>query len=250
MGLQNPLVVYILLFFAGLFAYIISTLSGGGGSLLLIPVINFLIGTRATAPLINLGNLIGEPVRLILFWKYIRWNIIKFYLPSAIAGTILGAWLFTNINLEWLQIIIGIFLISTIFQYRFGKKKTSFNMKIFWFIPTGFLVEFFSSLVGATGPVLNPFYLNYGLDKEQLIATKTFNSFVIGMVQIISYSTFGSLHGNLWFMGIVLGTGAAAGNWIGKKFLSKISNETFRKSVIAIMVLSGIIMIIKYLIKK
>ena len=171
---------YLIIFLTGLIAYVISTLSGGGGSLLLVPVINFFIGTRATAPVINLGNLVGEPVRIILFWKQIEWRIIKYYLPSAIAGAILGAWIFSNIKLQWLQIIVGLFLISTIFQYRFGRKEKSFEMTLNWFIPIGFFVEFFSSLIGAVGPVLNPFYLNYGLEKEKMIATKTMNSFFSG----------------------------------------------------------------------
>src|SRR5687767_13721856 len=121
----DPVWVYIVIFLSGFLAYVISTLSGGGGSLLLVPVINFLVGTKATAPVVNLGNLIGEPVRIILFWKNIQWRIVKYYLPSAIAGTILSAWIFSSLKLEWLQIVVGLFLISTIFQYRFGKKERS-----------------------------------------------------------------------------------------------------------------------------
>jgi uncharacterized membrane protein YfcA len=240
-------VSYFIIFLAGLIAYIISTLSGGGGSLLLVPVINFFIGAKATAPVINLGNLIGEPVRILLFWKNIEWRIVKYYLPSAIAGAVLGGWIFANIKIEWLQIIIGLFLISTIFQYRFGKKERSFKMKLSWFIPIGFFVEIFSTLIGAIGPVLNPFYLNYGLEKEKMIATKTINSFFIGLVQIATYSALGSLKGNLWLYGLVLGIGASAGNWIGKTFLSKVSNALFRKLAIAVMVISGLIMIVKQL---
>jgi uncharacterized membrane protein YfcA len=37
-----------LIFLAGVIGYIISTLSGGGGSLLLVPVMDFFIGTKAT----------------------------------------------------------------------------------------------------------------------------------------------------------------------------------------------------------
>jgi len=242
---SEDLINYVIVFFAGLIAYVISTLSGGGGSLLLVPVINFFIGGKATAPILNLGNLIGEPVRIILFWKNIEWQIVKYYLPSAIAGTVLGGWIFANIKLEWLQIIVALFLISTIFQYRFGKKERSFKMKINWFLPIGFFVEFFSTLIGAVGPVLNPFYLNYGLEKEKMIATKTINSFFIGLVQIATYITLGSLKGNLWTYGIVLGIGASVGNWIGKTFLKKVSNAVFRKLVIVVMVISGLIMIAK-----
>jgi uncharacterized membrane protein YfcA len=243
----DPVWVYIVIFLSGFLAYVISTLSGGGGSLLLVPVINFLIGTKATAPVVNLGNLIGEPVRIILFWKNIQWRIVKYYLPSAIAGTILSAWIFSSLKLEWLQIVVGLFLISTIFQYRFGKKERSFKMKLAWFIPLGFIIAFFSTLIGAVGPVLNPFYLNYGLQKQNMIATKTMNSFFVGLVQISSYTALGSLKGNLWVYGIILGIGASAGNWVGKTWLHKVSGDLFRKLVIAVMVLSGIIMIVKHI---
>lgn len=239
--------IYALLFVAGMAAYVISTLSGGGGSLLLVPLINLLLGAKATPPVINLGNLVGEPVRIVLFWKSIEWKIVKYYLPMAIAGALLGAWVFASIKLEWLQIVVGLFLISTLFQYRFGKKERSFTMKLKWFIPLGFFVTFFSTLVGAIGPVLNPFYLNYGLEKEKMIATKTFNSFIVGLVQVSSYTALGALKGNLWWYGIVLGLGASAGNWIGKRFLKRLSGGAFRKFAIAVMVLSGIMMIAKQL---
>lgn len=243
--LDEPYWVYAVIFFAGLVAYVISTLSGGGGSLLLVPVISFFIGGKTTAPVLGLGNLMGEPIRLFLFWKYIEWRVVKYYLPAAIAGAAVGALIFANIKLEWLQIIVGLFLISTIFQYRFGKKERSFKMKLGWFIPLGFVVALFSSVVGATGPVLNSFYLNIGLEKEKMIATKTFKAFFAGLVQVSSYTALGTLKGNLWTYGIILGLGASAGNWIGKTCLKKLSGTLFRKLVIGVMAISGVIMIIK-----
>ncbi|MET3115406.1 putative membrane protein YfcA [Pedobacter sp. CG_S7] len=245
--LTEGYLLYIIIFLAAAVSYIISTLSGGGGSLLLVPIVSFLIGTKGTAPVINLGNLIGEPIRLAMFWKYIDWKVTKYYVIPAIAGTLLSAWLFSNIELKWLQIIVGLFLISTIFQYKFGSKEKSFKMELKWFMPLGFVIGFFSTLIGAVGPVLNPFYLNYGIEKEPMIATKTANSFLVGLVQISSYTALGSLKGKLWIYGIVLGLGASMGNWIGKLYLKKITNTFFRKLVIAVMVISGIVLIVKSL---
>lgn len=242
---SDPYWLYALIFLASMIAYIISTLSGGGGSLLLVPVISLLIGGKSAAPVINLGNLIGEPVRIVLFWKHIDWRVTRYYLPPAIIGAIAGALIFANLELQWLQIFVGLFLISTIFQYRFGKKERSFPMKLTWFIPLGFIVALFSTLIGAVGPVLNPFYLNYGLEKEKMIATKTVNSFFVGIVQISGYTLLGALKGNLWIYGIIVGLGASAGNWIGKLYLDKLTNSLFRKFVIIIMVASGIVMIVK-----
>ncbi|SDR76342.1 sulfite exporter TauE/SafE family protein [Gramella sp. MAR_2010_147] len=237
------LLFLVLLFVAGVVAFIVSTISGGGGALILVPFLNFLIGSTKTAPVVNLGTFIGRPARLILFWEYINWKVFWYYVPAAVAGAWVAGWFFTRLNASWLQILVGIFLISTVFQYRFGKKQRSFPVKLWYFIPLGFIVSILGTIIGALGPILNPFYLNLGLDKEELIATKTVNSFFLGFAQLGSYTFFGLLYKELWVYGIALGLGAVVGNIIGKKFLSKMKSSTFRKLLILLMVLSGILLI-------
>ena len=111
------------------------------------------------------------------------------------------------------------------------------------FCPIGLLVSVLGTIIGALGPILNPFYLNYGLEKEELIATKTANSFLMGISQISSYAFFGLLHHQLWVYGIALGMGATVGNIVGKRFLSKMKSSTFRKWLIGLMVVSGVMLI-------
>lgn len=244
---QTDFLIVLLLFVAGALAFIISTISGGGGALLLVPVLKWFIGASNTAPVLNLGNFIGRPARLIIFWKHIQWRVCLYYVPSALAGAVLAAYFFKNIEIKWLELIIALFLISTVFQYNFGKKERSFKMRWTYFIPLGFLVSVLSTLVGALGPVLNPFYLNAGIDKEELIATKTANSFFMGIAQIGSYTFFGLLHGKYWIYGIALGLGATLGNILGKYLLAGMSSMLFRRLLIILMMISGIVMIIQFL---
>ena len=238
---------YFVLVLAGIIAYIISTLSGGGGALLMLPIVGFYLSPSVVAPVVNLGNMIGRPVRLFLFWQHIQWKIVAYYVPSAILGAIVGAFIFVQLDTGWLQILLGLFLISTVFQFRFGKRKQSFPMKNIYFIPLGFIVTLISTLFGATGAVMNPFYLNIGLLKEKMIATKTANSFLAGMAQLSSYAFLGALKGDLWWYGLLIGIGATIGNIIGKNLLQKMTDETFRKLVILIMVMSGLVLILKEL---
>jgi len=235
--------ISMLLVILGVLAFILSTISGGGGALVLVPVLNWLIGVGSAAPVLNLGTFIGRPARLIIFWQHIQWKVCLYYAPSAIIGAWAGGWLFSNFKIEWLQIVVGLFLISTIWQYKFGRKERSFKIRLWYFIPLGFLVSILGTIIGALGPVLNPFYLNLGLDKEDLIATKTANSFLMGLSQIGSYTFFGLLDGKYWIYGLVLGIGATIGNIIGKKFLSNMKSSTFRKFVIALMVISGVLLV-------
>lgn len=141
--------------------------------------------------------------------------------------------------------LVGAFLVSTIFQYKFGKISKTFDMPKVGFIPLGFVIAFMSTLVGGLGPILNPFYMNAGLEKENLIATKTANSFFVGIVQIGSYAFFGIFTVKLWVYGLVLGLGAVIGNIIGKRFLAGMSISQFRVMLLILMVISGLIMTIR-----
>ncbi|NMM49006.1 sulfite exporter TauE/SafE family protein [Marinigracilibium pacificum] len=241
------LLTCLILFILGLGAFILSTISGGGGALVLVPLLNLLIGAKATAPALNLGTFIGRPVRLWLFRNDIDWTISAYYIPSALFGSILAGWLFEKTNIGLLQVLAGVFLISTVFQYRFGKKQISFPVKKHYFFFLGFIVTFISTIIGAVGPILNPFYLNTGISKEKLTGTKTANSFFTGIFQISSYAFFGLLNNNLWIFGLSLGLGATIGNIIGKSTLNKMTEKSFRVWVIAMMVVSGFVLIIKQL---
>lgn len=233
------------LFFAGLIAFVISILSGGGGAILLIPGTSWMLGAASAAPIVNLATFLSNGSRLYLFWHYIDWSLIKYYVPSAVIGTWLAALLFSRLDANWIQLLVGAFLVSTVFQYKFGKVAKTFHMPKIGFIPLGFFISFMSTLVGGLGPILNPFYMNAGLEKENLIATKTANSFFVGIVQIGSYTFFGVLTAKLWVYGLVLGLGAVVGNVIGKRFLAGMSVQQFRVMLILLMVVSGVIMMVQ-----
>jgi hypothetical protein len=109
------------------------------------------------------------------------------------------------------------------------------------------IVSILGTTIGALGPVLNPFYLNLGLDKEDLIATKTANSCLMGISQIGSYTFFGLLKDQYWIYGLALGTGAVFGNILGKRFLAGMQSITFRRLLIALMAISGILLLIRQL---
>ena len=242
-----PAWMLLLLVALGTATFTLSTISGGGGAMLQIPVLNLLLGAQATAPVINLGAFISRPTRIIIFWKYIVWRVFWYYVPSAMLGAILAAWAFSAIKIYWIQFLVGLFLISTLFQFKFGKQQRSFLVKDWYFIPLGFFISIIGTFTGGMGPVLNPFLLNAGIDKEHLVATKAAQSFFLGMAQVSGYVVFGLLDKTLWIYGIALGIGAIFGNLIGKRILMRMSKLAFRRWLIAIMVLSGTVMIIRAL---
>lgn len=236
---------YLLLFLSGVAAWAISTAAAGGAATLLIPVIGFLLGAQLVPPIISIAAIIANPSRVFFFHRYIDWKVIRYLLPGSLLGAVLGAWSFTQIDVKLVQIILGIFLISYVFQYQFSKTRFQFRMKLPWFLPLGVTVSFLSGLVGATGPILNPFMLSYGIEKEQLVATKSLNSLVMQFSKLTTYSIFGALTWEIGAYGVLLGMGAVLGVYIARNHLLNIQLERFRNYTLTLMAISGVLMLAK-----
>lgn len=235
--------IVLVLFVAAFLAWIVSTVAGGGGGMLMIPVIAWIVNPKAAAPAIALGTLISSPVRVWLFWRHIDWTIVRWYLPGAIAGAVLGGYVFANISPQWVKVLAGVFLLSTLLQYRFGRRKRSFAMRAWMFLPLGFVVAAISGMIGEAGPVLNPFFLNYGTEKEAMIGTKSVNSFFMQLAKLGSYTAFGAMATEFWIYGVAIGVAATAASWVGKKLLGRMEGKRFRRIVVGVMAITGAMML-------
>ena len=264
------------------FAWIVSTLAGGGSPFILIPLVNLLMGAASVPPVITIGMFFGNAHRVFLFWREIDWVLTAWYTPGAIAGAILGAYTFSQIHLDWLQLVIGIFLIVSAVLFEMEKSpeksidkksdennkleesknvekleelselekelipkevKPKFQLKAWYIMPAGFLKAYISGLVGTTGPVLNPFYLRYGLVKEKMVGTKATHMTIIHLVKIITYAAFAAMSKEQVFAGLAIGLAAIPANLVGKYILSRMSPDQFRQIVLAFMGVGGVWML-------
>src|SRR5438093_13452651 len=94
--------------------------------------------------LLALAGFIGNPVRALAFRREIDWSLVRWYLPGAITGAAVGAWLFANSRAEWLQILIGIYLIGAVWEFRGGARERSYRAHRWWFLPAGVIVALLS----------------------------------------------------------------------------------------------------------
>ncbi|WP_444940675.1 sulfite exporter TauE/SafE family protein [Microbulbifer sp. ZKSA004] len=239
--------IELLLLIFGVLIWYISTLAAGGGALLLVPVISFIVGPHLVAPTVTIAKCLASPYRALIFWSYIDWRVVRWLTPGSLVGALLGAYSYTQMSPEWIQIVVGLFLMSTILQYRFGHRERSFPMSLPYFLPLGLVSAFASGLIGAMGPLKNPFLLNYGLEKESLIATKAFNGLLMQLVKLGTYITFSAVSLELAFYGVAAGLGGIIGVTLAKRRLNQVSFKKFRKYTLLVMFLCGLVLVIKAL---
>lgn len=227
------------LLLAGFASWTITTFSGGGGSILLLAAITIILRGHAIAPVVTFASAVASPARIVLFHSHIEWRVVRWYLPGAVAGAVVGSWTFAHVSERLLQVCVGLFLISTLWQFHSAERLNWFRVRPFWFVPVSFTSGLTSAMVGASGLLANPFYLGYGLTKERMLATRAVNSIAIQFVKIAAYLYFGVLNWDLVGHGIAAGTGGALAIWFTRSWLRSFDPHRFRKFTVAAMVLAG-----------
>jgi hypothetical protein len=231
------------LFAAGFISWAVSTLAAGGGSVLIVVAVAAILRGQAIAPVVTMTSVLASPARMILLWRWIDWRVVRWYLPGATTGALLGSFVFSRVGTQWLQVLLALFLISTAWQYRMGARPRSFPMPLPWFVPVSFVSGLTSAMVGASGLLVNPFYLNHGLMKEALLATRAVNSLAIQLVKIGAYVMFGVLYWRLARQGLVAGAGAVVAIWVANPWLRQLTSYRFRQFAVVVMLFGGLLIL-------
>jgi uncharacterized membrane protein YfcA len=235
----------ILVLIGAFIIFILSTLTGGGASLLLMPLVAVVVGVKAVAPVMAISIGMSSTSKVFFFWRHIDWKLFVWLFPSTIIGSLIGARMFAFLSADFLQILIGLLLVSTVFQYNRTEKRSGFKVKAWHFAPMGLIVAFLSGLIGGVGPLMNSAYLNYGISKESLLGTRSANAIILHITKILSYAYYGYVTGEVLKFGILIGISSMIAVYFGKLILAKISELFFRKIVVISMVISGVLMLWK-----
>jgi len=235
----------IALFICAFIAFSLSAVCGGGAGLLMIPVLGYVLPVTQVPAALSIGTVSSSASRIIVFAARIRWDIVRWFVPTAIPAVFIGAWLLRFVNPLYLEIIMGIFLISNLpllFRKESSKNDTHKTSRVLLLI-IGFLAGFLSGLTGAVGLLFNRFYLRYGLTKEEIVATRAANEMILHVIKLALYISFGLMTMKVLLFGIIVAIGGLLSSQFMKWGLPRISEFFFRKAGYTSMVLSGIVML-------
>jgi uncharacterized protein len=210
---------------------IISGILGMAGGLLLLIALLVRLEPLVAIPIHGLVQFVSNGSRAVFLRQHIQWRaVLRFAWPLLPAGA-LGVWFARAIPSAAGQIGIGVFVLLSSWvpsALAFGAGHANAERALPW---GGALVGFFSTVVGATGPLLGPFILALGLGSEGTVAT-------LAACQIFQHGTKVALFGLTGFPlaryllpMLALSAAAVLGSALGTRLLDRVPQRTFRRVV-------------------
>ncbi|ODT67565.1 MAG: hypothetical protein ABS69_17660, partial [Nitrosomonadales bacterium SCN 54-20] len=238
--------LYLYLFLAAFLAFSISAFCGGGAGLLLIPILGYSLPVNQVPAALTLGAVTSSFSRIWIFFKAIRWDMAKLFLPTAMVGVVLGVEMLSYLEPMYLELCMSIFLISNLpWLFRKQERKHAVLSPIppWQLRMVGFLAGFISGLTGAVGVLFNRFYFRYGLDNDEIIATRAANEILLHLIKLYLYAALGLFQLKTIGIGLIVALAAVLSSSFMKFVLPRVSRGLFMRAGYSAMVISGVLML-------
>ena len=228
----------IILIIAAFITSSISAVLGMGGGIILLGIMAIIIpeGYMVIA-LHGIIQLVSNTTRTYVFRNNLKKNLIKEFSIGAFIGVIVSILIIValiyffqvssanQIKVDFLKPMIGIFILWYLFLK--GPKK---ERKIKTFIPVGTISGLSSIFVGATGPLIAPFFLSRNLVKEEIIANKAACQMITHLTKIPLFIYFFNVrYIEEYSILIPLTLSVFIGTNFGKRLLAFIPERLFKK---------------------
>lgn len=210
-----------LLLALGVFAGVLTTLSGMGGGMLLLLILSVVWSPAealaCTAPALLLGNL----HRVYLFRKSVEWSVIGPFAAAAIPGSLVGGLLVSvtpPVLTRWLLVLMTFLAIARALGW------VELRPRARAMAPAGALIGALNGAAGGAGLLVAPLLLALGLSGEIYVASGAACAVAMHFGRIIGYGAGGLFTPHLALLSLVTAIAILGGNFIGQR-LRRVSSR-------------------------
>lgn len=213
-------------------AFASSVLSGilgmAGGIILLSVMVLFFEPVTAIA-LHGLIQLVSNASRSVIQRRHVEWRFTWRFALLLLPMGALGVQLTFALPPLLARVLIGLFVLAATWRPGWLMLGTHPDeiLPERRFVLLGGVVGFLGVLVGATGPLAAPFFLNLGLSRQGVVGTKAatqtlghISKTLIFGVAGFAFATYLPILVSMWLAVIV-------GTWVGSRLLERVDERSF-----------------------
>ncbi len=219
-----------------------------GIGIIIVVILAFVFGEKASTGIL-LPMLIAADIFAVIYYnRHAQWHIIKKLIPWMIVGVLVGVWVGNDISEIVFKRLMAIIIIISVLIMFYTEHRKSNNVpqnKLFGII-TGFLAGFTTMIGNLAGPISNIYFLAMRFPKNEFIGTAAWLFFIINVFKL-------PFHIFVWktvtYQSLVLNSvlipAVIIGFFLGAYIVKLISNVNYRRFILAVTALGGIIMLFK-----
>ncbi len=245
---------YVLAFLSGILSGGALGLTGGGGSILAVPLLVYLVGENIHLAIITSLIAVGA-TSLIASGSYMRKNLVKFKIAflmasPALVSTYLGS--LANKELKGPMLLILFSLLMMYIGYLMLKKKKKKQIEeedkkinYILILTLGFITGLASGFFGVGGGFLlvPALYIGANLKMQESIATSLFIIFLFGMFGLASYELQGRAVN--FSISVIFTLGGALGGIAGSSLGERLNQDKLRFIFAMFTIIMGIAIFIE-----
>jgi len=219
---------YLLLVLATLATSIISGILSMAGGMILMGVFGFFLSVPAAMVLHGIAQTFSNGSRVWLYRRHIKWRVLGYYSIGAFAVLGLFATLAFVPSIGLVFLLIGCFpFLALILPTSINLDMTRGPVSFF----SGIIVTTAQMLAGASGPVLDVFYVKSEMSKEAILGTKAVTQTLGHILKLIYYAIIMTIASDLIPVWVIPAVVAAAilGNYCASLLVTRISDHQFKK---------------------
>lgn len=226
-----------------LFAGGVQGLTGFGAGLVAIPLLTLMIDIKLAVGLCILQGMIITTSMAYDLRRHFEWSKILPLLLGSIPGVLLGAYLFKHVNPDWLEILLGVLLISySVFNLLFRPKPL--YLSSLWGYVAGFGTGAITSVISAGGPPSIIYTTLTGWKKEEMKATLTGFFLYNGLFTMVVYFFGGNFVPGTWLLFAVTAPFVFLGTLLGSRLSRRINQQTYLRLVYILLIIMGLLMFV------
>lgn len=231
----------VLLFFAiALLSEMIGTVAGFGSSVFFVPLAGLFLDFHTVLVLTSILHVFSNAAKLILFGRHVRLRLLLLFGVPSVCLVIVGAYLSARLQFRITELMLGLFLIS--FSLLLFLQPTAKLPPRPWnAISFGGLAGFLAGLIGTGGAIRGLALAAFDLEKGNFVATSAAIDSGVDFSRMLIYMQNGYLQSEFyWYVPGLLAM-AFVGSYIGKLALGKIEQKNFRRIVLLLIFLIGLV---------
>lgn len=206
-------------------------------------IFGFFLSIPAAMVLHGVAQAVSNGSRIWLYRDHIRWLVL---IPYSI-GALIILGLFVAITFVPNKAIVFMLIGAFPFMALCIPKSIDLDMdRKPVALLCGLLVTTAQMLAGASGPVLDLFYVKSSLNRHEVLGTKAITQ-TFGHILKLTYYSFliTSVEDLSLFIFAAIISAAIFGNWLGSLVVNRINDKTFKAAGRLVMIVIGAIYMIK-----